>query len=110
MPGALSRSDTKILIAAGAVLVLLMAAAVLLSPPEEDMTPFPSSYATGSNGGKAAYLLLQELGYSVARWESSLEKLPSPSEADTVLVLAEPIEGATSQDREALESWLQQGG
>ncbi|HTC95818.1 MAG TPA: DUF4350 domain-containing protein [Terriglobales bacterium] len=110
MPGALSRSDTKILIVAGAVLVLLMAAAVLLSPPEEDMTPFPSSYATGSNGGKAAYLLLQELGYSVARWEASLDKLPSPTEADTVLVLAEPIEGATSQDRQALESWLQKGG
>jgi hypothetical protein len=110
MPGALSRSDAKILIAAGAVLVLLMAAAVLFSPPEEDLTPFPSSYAPGSNGGKAAYLLLQELGYSVARWESSLEQLPSPSETDTVLVLAEPIEAETSRDREALESWLQQGG
>ena len=110
MPGPLGRNDTKILIAGGAVLALLIAAAVLLSPPEQDMTGFPSSYATGARGGKAAYLLLQELGYTVGRWQSPLEDLPSPTDAPTVLVLAEPIERNTVRDRETLEAWLQQGG
>lgn len=110
MPGPFGRNDTKILIAGGAILVLLIAAAVLLSPPEEDTTRFPSSYATGPQGGKAAYLLLEELGYAVERWQSPLEELPSPSEARTVLVLAEPIERNTVRDRETLESWLQAGG
>jgi hypothetical protein len=110
MPGPLSRGDTKILIGAGAVLLLLIVAGMLFPSPEEDTTPFPSSYAAGSNGGKAAYLLLQELGYSIERWESPLENLPSPEDTATVLVLADPVESITSRDRETLEAWLQRGG
>jgi len=110
MPGSLSRSDKKILIVAGACLMLLMAAAAIFSSPEEDTTPFPSSYAPGPRGAKAAYLLLEELGYSITRWELPLEKLPSPGQAATVLVLSDPIDRITSRERETLASWVQQGG
>src|SRR5260370_2973050 len=110
MPGSLSRSDKKILIVAGACLMLLMAAAAIFSSPEEDTTPFPSSYAPGPRGAKAAYLLLEELGYSITRWELPLEKLPSPGQAATVLVLSDPIDRITSRHRATLASWVQQGG
>jgi hypothetical protein len=110
MPGSLSRSDKKILIVGGAVLALVIAAGTLFSSPEEDYTPYPSSYTTGTGGGKAAYVLLQESGYAIERWEQSPDNLPSPSETTTVLLLAEPFDRITTHEREALESWIRQGG
>jgi hypothetical protein len=110
MPGALSRSDKKALIVGAAVLGLLIAAGTLFSSPEEDYTPYPSSYTTGAGGGKAAYLLLQESGYSIERWEQPPDQLPSPDEAATVLLLAQPFDRVTSREREALESWIRRGG
>lgn len=110
MPGSLSRSDKKILMIAGAFLVLLVVATALFSSPQEDRSLSPSSYATGRNGCKAAYLLLQERGYSMQRWELPLEALPSSDETATVLVLASPSDRVTSREREALEAWVERGG
>jgi hypothetical protein len=84
--------------------------AVLFSPAKQVTIPYPSSYSPSANGGKAAYMLLQELGYSIERWESSLENLPSPDETTTVLILADPVENISAQERETLEFWLQRGG
>ena len=99
MPGSLSRNDRKILIIGGVVLALLIAAGTLFSSPEEDYSPYPSSYTTGANGGKAAYLLLQESGYAIERWEQPPDNLPSPDLASTVLLLAEPFDRVTTHAR-----------
>src|SRR5262249_42321136 len=57
-------------------------------------------------GAKAAYLLLKESGYGVQRWERQLIDLPK----GTTLVLADPQEAPTKEEREALKTFLWDGG
>ena len=109
MPVSLDRSDRKILISATAILVLLVGATAVLSPPEAAPAPDSSSYSPGAGGAKACYLLLGELGYKVERWTQSLPELPDEA-ANTVMVLSEPLGGASNPESEALERFVRRGG
>ena len=122
MPTALAPGDRKLLIIAILLITLLSVVALLLSPkPQETSHGFVSSYSTDSNGAKAAYLLLGELGYHVERWVRPPQELPGLSQGDTppyvpgpaantVLVLADPLISATAEERTGLQNFVRQGG
>jgi len=101
--------DRKILIAAGILLVVLTAGSFLASPPKGNALPYPSSYSPASQGSKAIYLLLEDLGYWVERWERPPTELPDPPEED-VLVLAEPFLPISEGERAAIRRFVQAGG
>src|ERR1019366_165122 len=109
MPVSLDRSDRKILIGATVVLVLLVVATAVLSPPEAAPAPESSSYSPAAAGAKAAYELIGELGYQPERWTQPLPDLPESAE-NTVLILSEPLSGASKSESEALERFVRRGG
>jgi hypothetical protein len=109
MPLRLESSDRKFLIISGALLIALTAATLVLEPPPaERSTHFPSSYSSASEGSKAAYLLLSELGYRVERWNRSPAELPFDGSA--VVVLADPSVPASSEERASLRQFIWAGG
>ena len=110
MPVSLDAADRKLVIAALILLVAMVGAAAVLAPQEQAQGPAGSSYFATPNGAKAAYLLLQQLGYRVDVSTSALSDLPDASRGD-VLVLAEPTQAPIGkEDRERLQHFLRQGG
>lgn len=108
MPLKLSSQDRKLFIGVAAVFLLLVAGALVLSGNSATKSEIPTTYSTGSDGAKAAYLLSQESGYKAVRWERSLSELPDPS--GKILILAEPEEAATQADRNQLKKFITDGG
>jgi uncharacterized protein DUF4350 len=110
MPSFLDSRDLRLLIGAGVFMVVLLAVVLALGPaPAQPSLPYPSSYSPDWAGAKAAFLLLQEQGYSVERWERSPQDLPAQS-AGAVLVLAEPTLGAAADERTAIHRFILGGG
>lgn len=110
MPHTLDAGDRKLLTAAGLLVVVLVISAALLSPRRsEGMSMYPSSYSANWDGGKAAYLLLQDLGYHVSRWEQSPTELKGEASAQ-VLILAEPMQTPTPEEKQAIREFLAKGG
>ena len=110
MPASIDASDRKLLVIGGAILLLLTAglAFVGIDPQEQGMS-IPSTYSSGSGGARAAYLLLQDLHYKVSRWERSPTELPSDAD-NAVLIVADPQDTPTKEEREALENFVDHGG
>src|SRR5882757_3414801 len=110
MPASIDASDRKLLVTGGAILLLLTAglAFVGIDPQEQGMS-IPSTYSSGSGGARAAYLLLQDLHYKVSRWERSPTELPSDAD-NVVLIVADPQETPTKEERAALENFVDDGG
>jgi len=106
MPLKIDARDRKLLLGAGIVFVLLIAGAAFFGGEPGEKVEVPSSYSTASGGAKAAYLLLTESGYKVQRWERQLIDLPK----EATLVLADPQEGLTGEERESLKNFLWGGG
>lgn len=104
----MSGKDRNLLLGAGFVFVLLIVIALLFSSGEQGQAEYPSSYSTASGGAKAAYLLLSETGYKVQRWERPLSELPQ-SKTQTV-ILADPDEAPTREERERLKTFISNGG
>ena len=110
MPHTLDAGDRKLLTAAGLLLVVLVISAALLSPRRsEGMSAYPSSYSANWDGAKAAYLLLQDLGYRVSRWEQSPTELKGEPSTQ-VLILAEPLQAPTAEEKQAIREFLAKGG
>lgn len=110
MPAVLDSRDLRLLIGAGVLMLVLLGLTYAVSPPPAQQSiGYPSSYSDEWAGAKAAFLLLQNLGYRVERWEQSPENLPIASEGD-VLVLAEPLQGATADERVAIRRFVFGGG
>jgi len=109
MPFAVSGGDRKLLISAGVALVVLMVLSGVFSQPEATSTHYPSSFSAASDGAKATFITLQELGYNIERWEDSPTRLPK-NPAGTVLILADPFGAATPEEQLALSRFLLDGG
>lgn len=109
MPQALDSADRKLLIGAGVLLALLVVTSVLFLPQSSEVSEVPSSYSPGWGGAEGAFLLLQDIGYRVTRWEHSPLELP-PDASDGVLILAEPVMPAAEDERYALRDFLLRGG
>lgn len=107
MPSSLSSGDRKVLIITGAASVVLIVLGFLLAP-SNTQTEVASTYSTASEGAKAAYLLLQELGYHVERWQRPLGEL-KPDD-NTVLIVADPPVVADKQTQAATEQFISDGG
>jgi len=110
MPAFLDAGDRRLLIGAGIAMVVLLALTFALAPaPAQNSIGSPSSYSPEWAGTKAAFLLLNQLGYHAEHWERSPEELPADPQ-DTVLILAEPSEGASSDERMAIRRFVAGGG
>jgi hypothetical protein len=110
MPSGLNAADRKLLWGAGGATILMLAATAAFAPPAaEQGEAVPSSYSSASGGALAAYLLLEDLRYSVRRWEEPPGELPEPGRG-TVLILAEPTQMPSKGESEALRRFLRSGG
>jgi hypothetical protein len=109
MPMAIDQSDRRLLIGAGGIFLLLLCAIAFLTPSGQNDGVVSSSYSSNPNGTRAAYLLLQQLRFSVERWEDSPINLPQES-LNTMLILADPTESPNARERDALLRYVQEGG
>jgi hypothetical protein len=114
MPLGIAASDRKLLLIGGALLVTMLIVSVIFSPLSEQFnSPVPSSYSGQPAGAEAAYLLLAKLHHSVLRWESPPTELLAPGDADAdeiLLILAEPGQSPSEQERKALTEFVKRGG
>ena len=93
----------------GIAILLVMSAAAYLKSEQEKGDGNPSSYSTLRRGGKAAYLLLQQSGYPVERWQHSPKDLPADGHG-ILLIVAEPVSHPTNDESIALTRFLLHGG
>jgi hypothetical protein len=107
MPLKMDARDRKLMIGAGCVFVLLIAGAVIFGGEGANKGEIPSSYSTASGGAKAAYLLLQS-GHKIERWERPLKELPEAN--GKTLIIADPQEAPTAEDKARLNAFLTEGG
>jgi len=110
MPAPRTGELTVIAFAVAAVAVVSIAAALSGSTTDETL-PSGSTFSYGPSGTAAAYQTLQRLGYSIRR---SVEPVSSITvlggTENAVLVLANPAEPASNQDRRAIQAFLAGGG
>lgn len=110
MPRSLDSADRKLLIGVGILFVVLVLVSAIISPPRITGTSaIPSSYSPSWDGAKGAFLLLQNLGYNVTRWEQPPTQLPQVA-ANEVLILAEPEQSPSEEERFAIIEFLENGG
>lgn len=118
----LSSGDRNLLILAGLLIMILGGLAALVSPGGEGQVPgMASSFSTADGGAKAAYLLLEEMGWHVERWTESPQELPgveldafsslTPHAAEkTILILAQPAIAAAQEEKLDLRNFVRRGG
>jgi hypothetical protein len=110
MSQGLDSGDRKLLIGAGILLVILVLVSTVISPPRlTGSSEIPSSYSPSWTGAKGAFLLLQELGFDVTRWEHPPTELPL-NVANQVLILAQPALPPSEEERSAIYEFVENGG
>lgn len=107
MPGVIRQNWIAIVLGIG--ILLLMSVVAYLKTEEDKGQGEPSSYSNLRRGGKAAYLLLQQSGYPVERWEQSPKSLPKDGHG-ILFVVAAPISSATTDEFNSLSRFLLSGG
>jgi hypothetical protein len=107
---AINPADRRLLLIAGGAFLLLLCAVAFLTPSGgEDAGAVPSTYSSGPGGARAAFLLLQQVGLPVERWENSPVDLPAEGDG-TVLILANPGDKPNQAEHDALMRFVQSGG
>lgn len=102
--------DRQLVIGAVVVMFALLALTYLIRPaPAQQGVGIPSTYSTDWLGAKAAFLLLQESGYNVERWESPPNELPEDA-AGITLIFAEPSDRGSAAERAAVSRFVSNGG
>jgi len=107
MPSRLNSSDRKVLLITSVAFVILVILGFLLAPNNTE-TEVASTYSTASKGAKAAYLLLQELGYHVERWQRPIRELQPDN--NTVLIVVDPPTVAGEKSKAAMQKFISDGG
>ncbi|HKT49257.1 MAG TPA: DUF4350 domain-containing protein [Candidatus Angelobacter sp.] len=108
MPMNLSSSDRRLLLWAAVIVTVLVIALAVFSSSQQE-SEVTTSYSADSAGAKAAFMLLQQQGYKVERWEQSPNQLPADV-ANTTLVLASPFNPPSKQEKISLQLFLSRGG
>lgn len=95
-----------------AVMLVLIVAVSVLAPGSADDDPRPTTYNTGPQGAKAAFLMLHAIGRASSRWKRPIRELSRLDAAHTTLVLAAPVYAATERDAiaTAVQQFLERGG
>jgi hypothetical protein len=110
VPALFDARDRQLVIGAVVVMFALLGLTYLLRPaPAQQSIGIPSTYSTDWLGAKAAFLLLQESGYRVERWESPPNELPADP-AGTTLIFAEPNEKCSAEECEEVSRFVSNGG
>ncbi len=109
MPAGLDSADRKLLIAVGIISVLLIAGTAAIAPARGEGSSVPSSYSSDSGGALAAYLLLTDLHYDIHRVEDASATLGNLGRG-AVLILAEPTELPSDQERHWISDFAKNGG
>ncbi len=110
MPAFLDAGDRRFVVGALVIMFVLLGLAYVLRPaPAQQQFGTPSSYSAEWMGTKAAFLLLQQSGYRVERWESPPTELPHQT-AGTTLIFAEPTDRASPAERAAVSQFVFSGG
>jgi len=93
----------------GTGILLLMAAAAYLKSEAEKGDGHPSSYSTLRRGAKAAYLLLQQRGSPIERWNQPPTQLPADGHG-IMLIVADPVSYPNTEETSAFSRFLLHGG
>ena len=94
----------------GIAMLLIMTLVAWLSSNQKDQGEgSPSSYSVRPRGAKAAYLLLQQSGYTVERWKQPPTQLPADASGVT-LVLAGPESYPHREEMSGIIRFLLRGG
>ena len=109
MTAPLDPGDRRILLLSACLLAFLTVVALLVPNGEPSPRGFPSSYSTFRDGAKAAYTLLEEMGYRVERWTQAPGDLPVSSN-DTLLIIADPFLPASAEEEIQLKRFVSEGG
>lgn len=104
---ALDSGDRKLLIGAAATVLVMALVAALVGTEGPRPSGYPSSYSAASDGAKAAFLTLQDLGYKTERWLDPPQALQAQ---DSLLILADPIIPPSKDERGALRKYVESGG
>lgn len=106
----LTAGEQRGFIVSGIGLLLVMTLVAWLSSNQKDHGEgTPSSYNVQRRGAKAAYLLLQQSGYAVERWNQPPEKLPADA-SGVMLVLAGPESYPHAEEFSGIVRFLLGGG
>lgn len=92
----------------GIFAVILVGA--FLAPAREDNDPTPSTWNSGSQGAKAAYELLAQLGDTTARWDKPAAALTQVNASHTTLVLAGSQRMELRTEEPGIAAFLHRGG
>ena len=108
MPLKIAPEDRGLAIGFVLLLALAFALSIFVAATDRGSGALSSSYSAGNDGAKAAFLLLQQMGYSPKRWTENPRKFAGlPPNA--TLILADPMPGDES-DIEAVRRFLSTGG
>ena len=102
--------DTRIIIGVTLAVLVVIIVGAFFAPAHEDNDPTPSTYNSGSRGAKAAWLLLNQLGYHTARWEKPAQDLSEVDAPNTTLILADASAFDLLKEKPALADFLKRGG
>ena len=108
MPVALSEKRGFLILGIGMLLMMTLVA-WLNTDNRDQEAGHPSSYSVQRNGGKAAFLLLQQSGYPVERWKKPPSELPTDA-TGVMLVLAGPESSPREEEYGAIVRFLLRGG
>lgn len=107
-------SDRRIVLWVLAVMFSLVTLTAVLAPNTADEDTQPTTYNTGAQGWKGAYLLLGRLQYDVRRSDQAVPSTLDNADAmHTTYLLAAPnapAEDAQKSDYDAIERFLRRGG
>lgn len=108
----ISRDRRIVLWLAGGVAILIALTAIV-APAANDDDTVPTIYNTGTSGARAAYLLLQNIGYTVEKPDESAAQLDQVDAPNTTYILADPYAPSAAtekRDYAAIERFLGRGG
>src|SRR5260370_1776742 len=110
MPASIDASDSKLWVIGGAIMLLLTAGLAFVGiDPQEQGISIPSTYSSGSGCAHACELRLHDFHHKVSPWERLPTELPSGAD-HAVLIIADPLDTPTKEERAALENFVDDGG
>lgn len=101
--------QNRLVIVLAIVTLTIMSAVAYLQSEQDKGGGHPSSYSNLPKGGKAAYLLLQQSGYPVERWDRLPQNLPTDAQG-ILLIVASPESYPRSEESDAFARFLLHGG